>query len=494
MRALLPVALLLATAACKLLSPPPQAIDRLQPCKMDQGPTDAYCGKLAVFENRQTRQGRKIDLKIVVLPALRRDPKPDPIFFFAGGPGQGAAKISRLLGLMFRRFQNDRDLVFIDQRGTGDSHPLNCEMVDKGQEKDDLLELTPAAIEARYRQCLAKYDADPRLYTTPIAMDDIDDVRQHLGYPQINLWGGSYGTRAALVYLRRHEAHVRTVTLDGVAPPDMKLPLYMARDSQRALDLLLDDCAKNAACNAKYPDLRRSLAAVLAQADRRNTVRVNHPRTGEKLNLPLSPEAVRGVIFTTLYQPSVATLLPRLLHEAAQGDFQGLLALATLSDGDTATSGMALGMFLSVACAEDMPRITAAEIDQESARTFFGRTMFDLRMRACDFWPKGEIQADYYQPIVSTKPALLLSGAADPVTPPTWAEHVKPHLKNSRHIVVPGAGHGVSSLGCIPILMAKFLNEANPAALNDACVTRQHRPPFFVNSSGPNTAASGGAK
>jgi pimeloyl-ACP methyl ester carboxylesterase len=460
------------------------AIDRLQPCKIDEGPTDAYCGKLSVFENRKTKQGRKIDLKMVVMPALRRDPKPDPIFFFAGGPGQGAAKLAEQLGMMFRTFQNDRDLVMIDQRGTGDSNPLNCEMVEKGQEKDDLKEMTPPEIMARYRKCLSEYKADASLYTTPIAMDDIDEVRQYLGYKQINLWGASYGTRAALVYLRQHPDTVRAAIIDGVAPPDMKLPLYMTRDSQRSLDLLLDACEKDTTCQKKFPELKQTVQAVISRADTKATVRVIHPRTGQRFDVPLSPEAVRGAIFSSLYMPTVASLLPRLLKDASEGDFQGLFAMAFVGEGGT-TDNMAQGMFLSVACSEDMPKITQQDIDRESAKGFFGNTMFQTRMKACEFWPKGEITEDYYKPVVSDKPVLVLSGEADPVTPPEWGEGVHKNLKNSKHIVVPGAGHGVSSLGCMPKIMKKFLEEASVANLDPTCVKAQQRPPFFVNYSGP---------
>ena len=349
MRFFVPATALLLLAACNNNSP--VAIDRLQPCKIEQGPTDAYCGTLNVFENRKTKQGRKIDLKIVVLPALRRDPKPDPIFLFAGGPGQGAAKMADVLGMMFRRYQNDRDLVLIDQRGTGDSNPLNCEMVEKGQEKDDLAEVSDAASMDRTRKCLAGYKADPSQYTTPIAMDDIDEIRQHLGYGQINLWGASYGTRAALVYLRQHGDTVRTMTIDGVAPPDMRLPLYMARDSQRSLDLLLADCENDVSCHAKFPGLRQSVQAVLARADSKATIRVIHPRTGAKFDVPLSPEAIRSVIFSTLYAPTLASLLPRLLKDAAEGDFQGLFAMAFISEGGAGSiSWWSRGAALPDAC------------------------------------------------------------------------------------------------------------------------------------------------
>jgi len=474
--------LFLVLTGCRSASPP-LAIDRLQPCKIGEGPSDAYCGKLKVFENRETRQGRKIDIKVVVMPALRRDPKPDPIFLFAGGPGQGAAKLASLLGTMFRRFQSDRDLVMIDQRGTGDSHPLNCDMEEKGKEKDDLHEMPPAEVDARFRACLAGYDADPAQYTTPVAMQDIDEVRRHLGYGEINVWGGSYGTRAALVYLRQFESTVRSVILDGVAPTNMRLPLYMARDSQRALDLLIAACEQNQPCRQLHPTLRETIRQVIARAESRPVIPVTHPRTGQRLNVPLSPEAVRFVIFGNLYNPMASALLPRLLSEAANGDFQGLWALGSLGEGSS-TNTTATGMFLSVVCAEDMPSISREDIDREAARSFLGRSFFDLRMKPCEYWPKGKIDAAYHEPVASSKPTLILSGQADPVTPPAWGEAARQHLKNSRHIIVPGAGHGVSSIGCVPKLMAKFVDQASPAGLDEACVAAHHRPPFFLTSSG----------
>ena len=183
---------------------------------------DAYCGTFKVYENRATKQGRQIDLNIVVLPALRADSQPDPLFFLAGGPGQGAAKLAKTVRTIFQRVQNDRDIVLVDQRGTGKSNPLDCNSDDDSLQA--FMETNEQALE-RLKACQAKYDADLTLYTTPIAMDDLDDVRAFLGYEKINVYGGSYGTRAALVYMRQHGDRVRSTILDGVAPPDMRLPL-----------------------------------------------------------------------------------------------------------------------------------------------------------------------------------------------------------------------------------------------------------------------------
>ena len=237
---------LAALASCSRASQP-TAVDRLQPCASDRGPTDAYCGTLSVYENPMARTGRRINLNIVLLPSLASDVRPDPVVFLAGGPGQGAAQMARDVRSIFRRVLRERDVVLVDQRGTGKSNPLNCT-----SENNSLRELTESedvALE-RLRRCFEGLDADVRLYTTTIAMDDLDEVRAHLGYDRINLYGGSYGTRAALVYLRRHGDRVRSVILDGVSPPDMRIPLFAARDAQRSLDKLLADCELDDQCRS----------------------------------------------------------------------------------------------------------------------------------------------------------------------------------------------------------------------------------------------------
>ncbi len=313
-------------------------------------------------------------------------------------------------------------------------------------------------------------------------MDDIDDVRRFLGYDQINLWGGSYGTRAALVYLKDHEASVRSVVLDSVAPPDMRLPLYMARDGQRALDLLIEDCAKDAACNGQFPKLKESVATMFAQAAAKPHVTFAHPRTGKTEEIVVSQRLVASVIFSALYDPTATSLLPRLITDAANKNYQGLFALAFARD--LPKGSMSEGMFLSVVCAEDMPHVTAEDIARESEGRFLGAGMFDTRLKPCEFWPKGVVPAEYYQPVVSNKPVLILSGMDDPITPPSWGEEVAHSLANSRHLVVPGSGHISTPRGCVPKLIGEFLDGANARNLDATCIDAQHRPPFFVNYTG----------
>jgi pimeloyl-ACP methyl ester carboxylesterase len=475
------LAALTATAACSP-SQATSALDRLRPCADDDAPRDAYCGTLRVYEDRQTKQGRQIELRIVVLPALKADGQPDPVFMLAGGPGQGAAKMSRGVREIFRKLQADRDIVLVDQRGTGASHPLECDMGDDSLASFNLPQ--EAALE-KLRTCLTGYDADPRLYTTTIAMDDLDDVRAYLGYHRIDLYGGSYGTRAALVYMRQHGDRVRAAVIDGVAPPDMRLPLFFARDAQRSLDALVADCESDDGCRTRYPHLGDRIRALVARLEKDPPrVTVTHPRTGEKGEVRIEARTVVNQIAGALYSPMASALIPALVERAEQNDFQGMLALGALGDG--AGENMSVGMQLSVICAEDVPRITPDDSARESTGTIFGRYLLADRLDACAFWPRGAVDPSYYAPVTSPVPTLVMSGAIDPVTPPTWGEAVTAHLPNARHVVMPGTGHGVIGTGCGLRIMNEFIAKGAAEGLDLSCVPTVHRPPFFVTPAGPD--------
>ena len=464
-----------------------QAIDRLKPCTGDDTPVDAYCGSLKVFENRETRQGRQIDLNIVVLPALSSDPRPDPLFFLAGGPGQGAAKMAKPLREAYRRVQTDRDIVLVDQRGTGKSNPLNCES------NDDSLKAVMETVEAgleRLKKCMAGYDADLKLYTTTIAMDDLDDVRAFLGYDRINVYGGSYGTRAALVYMRQYGDRVRTAILDGVAPPHMRLPLHFPRDAQRAFDLLIADCESDKGCRAKYPNLSVRFRALLERLEAKPPlVNVTHPRTGEEGQIRLEARLVANVVVAALYSPLASALIPAILVRAEENDFQGMLALAGLGDSG-AEPNMSIGMQLSVICAEDAPRVTAEDTKQESAGSMFGSYVMRAQQQACAFWPRGTVAESFYAPVAADIPTLVMSGEIDPVTPPVWGEDVARHLPNSRHLVLPGTGHTAGGTGCGLRIIRGFIEKGTVEGLDTSCASALTRPPFFVSPAGPDPSRS----
>jgi pimeloyl-ACP methyl ester carboxylesterase len=465
-----------------------RALDRLHPCASAEGPTDAFCGTLTVFEDRVKKTGRQIRLWIVVLPAVRPVAR-DPLVFLAGGPGQGAAQLGRQIRAAFRTVQRTRDIVLVDQRGTGKSNPLNCRS--DANSLREMTESTDAGLD-RLKRCLADYDADVRLYTTTIAMDDLDEVRAYLGYDRVNLYGGSYGTRAALVYLRRHGAHVRTMILDGVAPMDMRLPMYTARDAQRALDKLLTDCDADAACTRAFPELPARIRHLLKRLeDMPPTVRIVHPRTGVAEDIRVEARVVASILFSALYSPLTASIVPALVDHAERNEFQSLFALGLAGEGTS--ENMSIGMQLSVLCSEDGARVTQSDVDQATSGTLFGSHLLGNQLTACGIWPRGDVDASYYEPVVSDVPALVLSGDLDPVTPPTWGEAVVKTLKNGRHITVPATGHGVISTACGMKLIETFLDTASSTALDASCVKSVRRPPFFVTPAGPDPVHRGTA-
>ena len=468
------ITVVLALAACS--NPAHVGIDRLHLCENGEGPRGSYCGVLTVFEDRAAQSGRMIDLKIVVARALRRDPKPDPLFVLFGGPVGGAATMAESLAPMFRLVQSDRDIVFVDQRGTGASNPLDCEPPER---------TVAAMVEYpvdRFRRCLETIDADPRFYTTAQAIDDIDEVRRHLGYDQINLWGASYGTRAALVYLARHEASVRSAVLDSAAPIDTPIALHMPRDGQRALEGLIADCAAEPACAQRFPDVGATAKAVLDRAGDKTAVRITHPRTGGAIEATISREFIAQTIFYALYSSTTASLLPLLLSDAANGDFQGLLSLRLL-DGPP-PPGTGEGAFLSVYCSEDAPRFTRGDAIREASGTFLGTTALDTLFKPCSFWPRAAVESDFYDSPMSGKPVLVLSGELDPVLPPLRGKEVANSLPNARHVIVPGTGHMTSLAGCVPRLIGEFLATADAGALDASCVDSLRRPPFITSRTG----------
>lgn len=468
--------------ALALASPDREATSRriaLEPCHIKDFEEEVLCGILKVPENRQTRTGRTIDLHVAVVPALRPESAPDPLFLLAGGPGQGARGYGAFVPAAFKEVRRSRDVVLVDVRGTGASNPLECDLGDPleflGMVGSEAIDLTP---------CLQEMKGDPRFYTSEPIVDDLDDVRAALGYERINLWGGSYGTRAALVYARRHPESVRSVVLDGAAPFEIELPLHNGWGAQRALDRLLADCAAEPACRAAFPRLGAELREVLARLDRAPAaVSLRHPQTGRPVELTLSRSAFGSAIRGMLYVPTHASLIPYMVHAAAQGDFSPLAALS-LETAAWSTETMSLGMTLSVLCTEDVQRITDEEAERAVRGSFLGSAEIDLWRGMCSKWPRGPLPAEVDRVRPLRTPALILSGDLDPVTPPRWGEAMKGHFPEALHVVVPGAGHNTSATGCVPDLIAGFIEKGSAAGLDATCVKTVRRPPFVIDPSG----------
>lgn len=476
------LAALLAVAA----GPGRAADDATAPCRVAGLRNEVRCGQVRRPLDPARPAGPQIDVHYVVVPAMARRKLPDPVFLLAGGPGQSAISLAGSVMPLFQRLNNRRDIVFVDQRGTGRSAPLACEDEAKAGEPALADEADPARQFARMAACrdrLAKQaplaaPSDLGFFTTTLAMQDLDAVRAQLGTPRIDLVGASYGTRAALEYQRQFPDRLRRSVLDGVAPPDMVLPVSFSTDGQQAFDALLAACEAEAACTRAHPTLRADWKALLAGLPREASVA--HPLTGRVERFTLTREMVLGAVRGTLYAPWIAAALPTALHEAAQGRVDGLVGLGGLL-GARKGMGLAMGMHFSVVCAEDVPRMAQAG-DPPGAD--FGRTLGALYERVCATWPRGAVPDAFYRLPPSATPVLLLSGGLDPITPPRHADRVARALgAQARSVVVPNAGHGVMGVGCARDLIQRFIDAADDAAalaLDTTCLVAVPRPPAFV--------------
>jgi pimeloyl-ACP methyl ester carboxylesterase len=459
---------------------------QLKPCRVEGSTEELRCGTYSVWENRETRSGRKIELGIIVIPALSPTPAPDPVFLFAGGPGDAATNGAAGTA-SDRQLRASRDIVMVDQRGTGRSHRLSCQVPRDPANVQGYFEptLPPDAM----RECRAELEknADLTQYTTSIAADDVDEVRQWLGYDKINVFGGSYGTRAAQVYMRRHGDHVRTAVLLGTAGMNQYLPLNHARDGKHALDLLFARCAADPACAKAFPDLAAEHERVLAGLDReRGRATVKSPQGGKPAPVTIPRDIFAEQIRFTMYNAATASATPYIIHRAAQGDFDPFARLTMVWE-PAFRRILAWGMHLSVTCAEDVPFMTKTAIDQAIEGTYLRGYRVLQQVAACREWPRGAIPQDFHKPIVSDIPTLIISGPYDPVTPPRWAEQVLPHLARAKHVLIPEGHHGpggLTSPECFTGMLQTFFDRGSTDGLDTSCVSAMKRPPFITDAPG----------
>ncbi len=457
----------------------------LAPCEIRGLSGPARCGTFPVYEDRAAKAGRKIALRVVVLPATKPPAVPDPLFVLVGGPGGAATEEAAGTAADLADVREKRDIVLVDQRGTGGSHPLNCDLFGGGEDLRQLLgDFLPIEAVRRCKAALEK-DADLRLYTTSIAMDDLDDVRSALGYARINLAGRSYGTRAALVYMRRHPEHVRAAVLEGVTPTTDPMPLAFPKDAQRALDGVLSECTADPACHRAFPRLGAEAVAVFARAAAAPVpAEVLNPTTGDPVKVMLSRDLVGEAIRYMTYQAGTAGLVPVVLHEAAGGNFDSLATFALFGRKEIVGSG-SMGMYLSVTCAEDLPFIRPGEGEKAAEGTYLGDYRLRQQRAACGVWPRGAVPDDYARPVRSNAPALLIVGEWDPVTPPSLAEEAARTLPNGRVLIVPRGAHGqagLEGLACLDRLVGAFLEKASAKDLDVSCLAKIRWSPFPLTS------------
>ena len=447
----------------------------LKPCAATPS---LLCGTFRVFEDREKTAGRTIDLNIVVLPSVG-ERKYAPMFDLQGGPGVGATNDVQLFLTGVPQYRAGRDIVLVDQRGTGRSNPLQCVPL---SEHTPLDEMYPVEYVRKCRKALEQR-ADLTKYTTEIAMDDLDDVRRWLGYSKIDIWALSYGTRAAQVYVRQHGANVAHIVLTGAIGTYHKMPFYHAANAQASLDLLLAECGRGPQCHSAFPSIKketRELFHRLAQTPAK--VDYRDPKTGSTTTYLIRGDVMGEQIRKGLYTRDTTQQIPFVIHKAAAGDFEPYLK-RVISAGADSGSFIADGMYLSITCAEDVPFIDVAAAHAANKDTIFGDYRVIQQRRACKDWPRAKISSNYRKPVESDVPAMFVTGAMDPVTAPRWADDLARGFKNHVMLTIAEQGHGpigLSNIDCEDNLMIRFMSDLPIRDDDKACLTTMKPPPFLI--------------
>lgn len=427
-------------------------------CPMPNPPPRARCGIVRVPENRGLTSGRSIALNVVVLPSASPSSLP-PLFDIDGGPGLPATKNAGFYAS--NEVSKGREVVLVDQRGTGRSNPLECPELAAVKPAEPML---PVAAVRRCRDAL-RAKADLRFYGTADAVADLEAVRQALGYGKIDMFGMSYGTTVALRYMHRYPNKVRAAVLMGVAPPDAMPPRQHAPAATRALELVIADCVRDVPCNARFPNL----ASDLARARQRLA------KSGGQKAAELFMERLR----TRMYTPVGRAALPLAIEKAANGDMSAIFP----DEADLPGLVIADGMFLAVTCSESFGLMDYATAEKQARATPFGDYRLRRQRDACALWPKGRVDRDQFALPTGTQAAvLIISGEMDPVTPPEWADTLAAAVKRSRHVVIPGSGHifdGMTGIEtCLDPLMIAFLDHGSPDKLDVSCVAAMKAPAY----------------
>lgn len=457
----------------------------LSPCQL-QDPSGvstvlAECGQVSVPEDPGDPSGRHMSLRVARVPAINRRKQPDPLFVLAGGPGMAATAFYASIPVAFERIHRDRDIVLLDQRGTGQSNALNCQL-----DESDLYRAAEVATEAR--NCLGVLQQKTRVefYTTSVAVQDLDLVRSALGYRQINLYGASYGTRVAQHYVRRFPESARSVILDGVVPPQLALGPETALDAESALARIFKRCKDE--CAKRFGDVSAIYRALRDELKTHSVpVILADPSTGEPAKLEFTEFHLATVLRLGSYTAEQAALLPLMLHEAqASANFAPLASqflLVNRSYGNV----VAYGMHNTVVCSEDVPFWAAGQIDRAALeKTYLGAAQVDGLRNICSVWPRGPVDGDFHSPLHSDVPALLLSGSDDPVTPPADAELARRGFTRSIHVTLEGFGHGQLTAPCVDRVMAAFVQRGSVDELDVSCTHNDRPMPFFVTLGGPS--------
>ena len=449
----------------------------LKPCRVDGVKEEVRCGVYHVPENRRTREGRMLPLKIVMIPARRPHPDRGPVFYMAGGPGETATELADLIASFGDA--EEQDVVLVDERGTGDGHRLDC----ASPASDDNLQaylngpFDPAAARACRDQLARQYDLTQ--YSTVNFIEDIEEVRRAMGYDKINISAGSFGTYAALMYMRRYPEHVRTAYLSSLVTLSNRVPLYHAEAAQLALNQLFDECDQDAACAAAYPRVRENFQALLEKVRAAPVLTsVRHPRTGAPTEIQLTERAFGDAFRVMLYRSPSAREIPFLIEQAMAGNFSPLAEMAVRASRGV-YSGSRMGLHYAITCNEFVSRIRPEEVEPATSGSFLGSWRVKDQMAACSDWPKTELPADYFEPFRTDVPAVLVSGETDATgSNGRWGKEVATFMPNALHIIVPGGGHTPEN-DCTRSIRHQLYRTGSTADIDSGCMQKNvTRPPF----------------
>ncbi|MDE0746697.1 MAG: alpha/beta hydrolase [Porticoccaceae bacterium] len=436
------------------------------------------CGYIIVNENPNEPNGQKINIHYAVIPAVKNIYPNQAFLAIAGGPGQSAIDNAPLFNNTFARIRETRDILLIDQRGTGRSNILKCPE-DKSVSPLLMNEGNFDTI-AETNKCLAAIDGDVTQYTSTAALKDFEAVRISLGYDKLHIYGISYGTRMAQLYMREYAEAIATVTLDGVVPMQQSvLAIGLAID--RAVDLLISECENLSRCQQQFPSLRKALATTEVELMLSPVkAQIFHPMTGQPTEFLLTHDKFLSVIRLALYSPTTRVLLPYAIHQAGEKNYQAVLGLYSLTMEGI---DIAMGMHASVVCSEDIHRLST-DLSTELETSYMGRTMFTELSKVCSVWPSTKVDETFSAPISNNIPTLLLSGELDPATPPDWAILAMADMKNATHLVAPHAAHGVAMQSCANRLVAQLVDEGSTAELDGDCLKEERPRGFYLNANG----------
>jgi pimeloyl-ACP methyl ester carboxylesterase len=450
----------------------------LENCHVDGIKSQVKCGKLQVLEDYSKVDGVQITINFVVLPAIDNSDDKTPLMFLAGGPGQAAAELASGLTNVFYEVRKTRDLILVDQRGTGLSHPLQCE----DAAEQNVYALTPEEFsEQDIKDCLKNLTGDLSQYNSENAIRDFDAVRLALGHQQINIYGGSYGTRAGLVYMRMFPESLRSVVLDSVGPIEVPIGLF-GQSSARSFNLLLKNCQNEPSCQQAFSQLEQEFQTLLARLEKApEEVNIAHPRLGTQTKFVISKAKLLGTIRSQLYSVATRSLVPLVIHQAYLGNYMPLAGLIAQTEGG---QGIYIGLLFNITCNEDYPRISTTDFERDANNNFGGDdSHFGFKM-ACPLWPQYRPNDAFYKPVKANIPTLILSGDLDPVTPPSNGEYSANSLPNNHHIVVKNAAHTVAMSTCASDLINEFLTSLKPKALDESCLAGVPNESFMINLNG----------